>query len=707
MKRISAILLIFALSALMISPALAGAYNDALPLPEPIAGVEDIGSTPALLFDVDTGAVLFDNRSDAGAKPGSLTTVMTALLLIENTDPGEWDTPLKALKEVNSSWSRRGAQMGLEKGMTPTRRDLLNALLLQGAADASFVTSSIISGSETAFVSLMNEKAASLGMNDTHFDNGFGLGSGAHYTTAFDMSLLVSEAMKNDIFVSSVRQTEHTCSAGCGGIRLVNSNTALGSNGCIGLKFGGDSEKEHSVIIVREAGSLRLAAVILEAPYDSAAYSFADRLISAGFSEYAKTCGYFSFLPTNAVYTAKSGARLLSSPGGAQVSSLQTSELLNVCGSHSENDTVWLLVYHGGAYLWINADEAEFSCYNDDILIENGPELSSEKEASDPLNISAYFTTRHSVRSVKITLSLPDGAKEFERTRRPNVHGWSTLRDTSVSEDLSSLSLTAGIYTCTVEVTAEAAVPGQEPMTFVKSNSSILSVGTGGACVSYNANGGENAPRGECFFDSFGIPNETPDRFGMEFDGWCASPSGSAEKYMPGDVVQHAGSLTLYAVWKEAQPSWDVDLRVYYTDSLILEGFVKNPGGISGMRLVIEGKDGTVLDETSPVHENEAAPGAVFLTRPVSLNMGDYTVSVYASSVGKPLEIVSQLDLSVKSSGNEATPAPIGSETPAVTPAPSGNGFSFLSIPIAVWFVIGALVVLGLIAAIIIIIKHG
>ncbi|MBQ1892961.1 MAG: hypothetical protein II155_02525, partial [Clostridia bacterium] len=146
MKRISAILLIFALSALMISPALAGAYNDALPLPEPITGVEDIGSTPALLFDVDTGAVLFDNRSDAGAKPGSLTTVMTALLLIENTDPGEWDTPLKALKEVNSSWSRRGAQMGLEKGMTPTRRDLLNALLLQGAADASFVTSSIISG---------------------------------------------------------------------------------------------------------------------------------------------------------------------------------------------------------------------------------------------------------------------------------------------------------------------------------------------------------------------------------------------------------------------------------------------------------------------------------------------------------------------------------------------------------------------------------
>jgi hypothetical protein len=176
---------------------------------------------------------------------------------------------------------------------------------------------------------------------------------------------------------------------------------------------------------------------------------------------------------------------------------------------------------------------------------------------------------------------------------------------------------------------------------------------------------------------------------------------------MPGDVVQHAGSLTLYAVWKEAQPSWDVDLRVYYTDSLILEGFVKNPGGISGMRLVIEGKDGTVLDETSPVHENEAAPGAVFLTRPVSLNKGDYTVSVYASSIGKPLEIVSQLDLSVKSSGNEATPAPIGSETPAVTPAPSGNGFNFLSIPIAVWFVIGALVVLGLIAAIIIIIKHG
>ena len=705
MKRISALLISITLLFIAL-PVYPGADAIELPKPEPIYGVEDIGTTPAVLFDVDTGAVIYENNSDRSAKPGSLTVIMTALLLIEDTDPVDWDTPLPALKEVNSSWSRRGAQMGLEKGMTPTRRDLLFALLLEGAADASFVTANIVSGSEAGFVSLMNEKAAEIGMMNTSFDNGFGLGSSGHYTTAYDMSLLTAEAMKSDLFVSSVRESEYTCSEGCGRIRLVNSNTALGSAGCIGLKFGGDSEKEHSVIIAQEAGELKLAAVILEAPYDSAAYSFADRLISAGFSRYATSGGYVSLLPTNAVYIARSGARLYSSPNGTEAEALDENEAVTVCGSHVENGVVWFLAANSGRYLWMKADEAVFSCYTDDILIENGPELSSELSGGDPLRTTAYFTTRHRIASVKLTIALPDGRKEFEAYRFPNVHGWSSLESTSVYYDLSFLVLPAGIYTCTVEVTAEASIPGSTTMVFTKTCSSILSVGADSDCVSYNPNGGDDAPNGECFFDSFTIPNETPTRFGMEFTGWSENPDGGGRIYMPGEAVTREGSLTLYAVWKAAASNWSNDFSVNYIEGLILTGSVSNPAGITGVRVLVEGKS-KLFDEYVPCHANEVLPGTLFDLSEVKLDKGDYTISVYASTVGTSLQPVTKTVLSVVP-GQEATPAPEGTDEPAPTPAPKDNGgFSFLSIPIAVWFVIGALVVIGLIVAIIVIIKRG
>ena len=707
MKRISAVIITIIIALAML-PVYAGADTYSLPLPEPVTGVEDIGTTPAVLFDADTGAVIYENNSDKQAKPGSLTTIMTALLLIENTDLADWDVPLSPLKEVNSSWSRRGAQMGLVKGMSPTRRDLLYALLLEGAADASFVTASIVSGSEAGFVSLMNEKAAELGMTGTRFDNGFGLGSSGHYTTAYDMSLLASAAMKNDIFVSTVSESEYTCSSGCEYIKLTNSNSALGTAGCIGLKFGGDSEKEHSVIIANESGALRLAAVILEAPNDSAAYSFADRLISAGFTQYAKSCGYYNLLPTNAVYIAKSGARLLASPKGAEAETLQANEAISVCGAHDEDGSLWLLVFRGGRYLWLDAETAEFSCYIDDILIESGPEISSEADNAEPVRLTTHFTSRHRITSVKLTVTLPDGTKEFEGTRCPNVHGYSSLESTSVSADFSSLTLPAGIYTCTVEVAVLACVPGGESTEFVKSCTSILSVGTGGECVSYNPNGGEGAPKGECFFDSFTIPNEVPTRFGMEFVCWSETSTGGGRAFFPGDTVESDTSLTLYAVWQEAVSLWNTELRAEYTSNLIIEGFVSNPAGITGLRLVIEGKDGSVFDEDAPYHGNEAAPGALFLNDPITLSKGDYTISVYASAIGGGLEQVAELSLSVKGASQEETPAPAGTEQPEVTPAPSGkSGFSFLSIPIAVWFVVGALVVLGLIVAIIVIIKRG
>ncbi|MBR0134560.1 MAG: D-alanyl-D-alanine carboxypeptidase, partial [Clostridia bacterium] len=184
MKRIIAI----AASLIMLlsfGTAFADGLSDPLPPVVPVSVFEDLGETRAVLVDIDSGAILFSRNSDKQAKPGSLTALMTALLLMENTAPADWNVFLPALKEVNSSWSGRGNQMGLEKGDTPSRADLLYGLLLEGAADAAYTTAVLVSGSESEFVSAMNVRARELGMTGTKFDNGYGLGSGGHYTCAY------------------------------------------------------------------------------------------------------------------------------------------------------------------------------------------------------------------------------------------------------------------------------------------------------------------------------------------------------------------------------------------------------------------------------------------------------------------------------------------------------------------------------------------
>lgn len=539
-------------------------------------------------------------------------------------------------------------------------------------------------------------------MTGTHFDNGFGMGSNDHYTCANDMARLTFTAMQQPMFASAVRAQSFSCSQGAHGAGLTNTNSALASSGCIGVKSGSDSDASHCVIVASEEGRARLCAVILGAPSESAAYGYAERLLAAGLTRYIAGVGLRPFFPANALLCAESGVSLSKEPGGAAFENIPAGETLHAVG-YSDG---YVCVDRRGSLCWAEGSAFSLRCYEDDIFIENGAALSCVFDSEDRIPYSIAVSSRHEITRITLTLSLFDGSIAFKKEISPCAHGTTVLSGDDFTAELDSLTISNGLYICTVEAEAEASLPGFEPQTIVKRNTSMLAVGTGGACVSYNCNMGDNAPLGECFFGSFTVPGETPSRAGFVFSHWNTSPDNTGASYRPGDRVSSEGSLTLYAVWRPGTNLWETELRAEYDTSLMLEGFVKNTAGIASLRLAVEG--GQRIDMKAGVLSNEAAPGELFLNEPITLPEGEYLLELYGAAAEGGEVLLFSYSFTV-SGGQAATEAPEVTSLPEETSEPSqeGDPFSLAGLPIWFWFLLGTAVVIVLIVIIVRILKNG
>lgn len=700
MKRILSIIIsLLVLSAVFPARAASGEGSGfSEPIPPLSEGYSPAEGIKAAVIDLDSGAVLGSHAGAERAKPGSLSVLMTALLLAENTPDELWDEPLPPLDDVNSRWTRRASQMGLAAGMTPTRRDLLYGLMLCGAADAAFVTAKLVSGGETEFVFAMNARAAELGLSGTRFGNSYGLGAADHYSTALDLACLTARAMGSAAIAEAAAALEYMCSAGCGNLVIKNGNTALATPGSLGVKLGSDSEKEHCVITAAGAGSLRLAAVVLEASSDSEAYYAAENLLGSAFASYQEECGLVPFLPANALYLASKGAEL--EPVGmssGQSIPLNGGEALRVCGTGAG----FVYVFRGGAYYRLPEGKAEFLSFVDDVFIDNGASLSRELMRGERLDPAPRISTRHKVESVSIALYLPGGDRVFEGSCTIGAHGTVDIAGTELDKQLRSYAVSDGIFLCELTVTVHCSA-GSEQKTFTKVSRSLLSMGTGGQCVSFNANGGDGAPAGECFMGSFTIPAEAPERTGCRFAGWSLSPEGEAS-YRAGDTVEYADSLTLYAVWQPAAASWRADIRPIYDGGLILEGIIENPAGIAKLELDVTNSRGQTASLSASAGANSVTP-SVLAPDPFRLSADEYSLRLYGTDGTGERKLLFEGELTVEAA---ATETPEASETPAPTERNDRPGFSFSSVPIGVWFIIGAAVVVALITAIVLIIKNG
>ena len=151
-----------------------------------------------VVMDADSGAVLFGKNLHETYYPASITKVLTALVVLENCDLNEEVTySYDAVYNVESGSSNAG----LDEGDVLTVRDSLYAMLLQSANEAANALAEHVAGSREAFAEMMNEKAAQLGCQDSHFANPSGLNDENHYTSAYDMALICQAAIKNPTFL--------------------------------------------------------------------------------------------------------------------------------------------------------------------------------------------------------------------------------------------------------------------------------------------------------------------------------------------------------------------------------------------------------------------------------------------------------------------------------------------------------------------------
>lgn len=159
----------------------------------------DVFSDHMIVLDLDHNKVLYKKAADEKTRPASLTKMMTALVIIENTK--DFNERVKIPHDIYTYLNGSGiAVAGFEDGENPTVEDLLHGILYKSGAECCLTLVQKVAGSESAFVKLMNDKAAEIGMKNTTFGNCIGLDNPQCWTTARDLMKLVRYALKNDHF---------------------------------------------------------------------------------------------------------------------------------------------------------------------------------------------------------------------------------------------------------------------------------------------------------------------------------------------------------------------------------------------------------------------------------------------------------------------------------------------------------------------------
>ena len=214
-----------------------------------VAEAVEVSATACVLMDADSGRVLYEKNGRQRMLIASTTKLMTALVALEQGT-------LTDVVTVTASHMAEGSSMYLRAGEKLTLEELLYGLLLCSGNDAALAVTECAGGLEP-FVALMNEKAAALGMADTHFANPNGLDDEEHYSTARDMAQLARAAVNEPTLLrmASTRQ------AVIGGRTLTNHNKLLGRmEGCLGLKTGYTKAAGRTLVSCAEKNGRRRSA---------------------------------------------------------------------------------------------------------------------------------------------------------------------------------------------------------------------------------------------------------------------------------------------------------------------------------------------------------------------------------------------------------------------------------------------------------------
>ena len=260
-----------------------------LPFPVQAAQLQTAGKSAALM-DVATGTLLYESDSHARLAPASVTKVMTMLLIMEAVDSGKISMT-DTVTASEAAAAKGGSQIYLKVGETMSVSDMLKSIAVSSANDCACAMAEHIAGSEEAFVAQMNQRAAELGMLDTHFVNCTGLDDGEnaseHKTSAYDIALMSRELMKNHpdikkfttIWMDTVRN---------GTFGLSNTNKLIRFyQGATGLKTGFTSGAGYCLSATAQRDGMELIAVVMGADTSANRNAACKQLLDYGFANYA------------------------------------------------------------------------------------------------------------------------------------------------------------------------------------------------------------------------------------------------------------------------------------------------------------------------------------------------------------------------------------------------------------------------------------
>ena len=246
----------------------------------------EVSAPSALLMEKETGTVLFAKDEHAKLEPASVTKVMTLLLTMEAIDAGQlhYDDVVTASAHA---CSMGGSQIWLKENEQMTVSDMLKAVCVVSANDCAVALAETVAGSEEAFVERMNQRAAELGMADTHFCNATGLPAEGHVTSAYDIALMSRELIRNHpdirqyttIWMDTVRD---------GRFGLANTNKLIHAYpGATGLKTGYTQQAMHCLSASAERDGVEYIAVVLHAESSKARFADAATLLNFAFANYS------------------------------------------------------------------------------------------------------------------------------------------------------------------------------------------------------------------------------------------------------------------------------------------------------------------------------------------------------------------------------------------------------------------------------------
>ena len=265
-----------------------------LPVPAFAAPLEEgtpmtLTAPSAILLEADTGAVIFEKNADERRPVASITKLMTLLLTLEKLNEGSITLEDKITVSPVAA-GQPGSQAFLDAYADYPLKDILKATIIASANDGAVALAEYIAGTEDGFVTLMNQKAEALGLENTHYVNCTGLPADGQYTCARDVAAISREVVKHPTYFTYSSTWLDSLTHPSGRTTdLTNTNRLVRFyRDCDGLKTGSTSEAKYCLSATAERNGMRLIAVVLGVPNSQTRFDEARAMMDYGFANYSR-----------------------------------------------------------------------------------------------------------------------------------------------------------------------------------------------------------------------------------------------------------------------------------------------------------------------------------------------------------------------------------------------------------------------------------